>query len=548
MAQVLNQPILPTKNLGLETTSPDLSDDITVEFDNSGFPTPVVEVPVISSSPKLAKWKHALEEAQFKAGGLIPHPFESTKHFSILRHSHGLIIYHGLSTSVAITIFSDKPLPSDRTIWLQQKGWTGKAGMNAKTIGGLHSTWIDVTPAEVVQATQLPTADERAWQRDIARFIDKAPKTLRHHSIRETDVVRIPFEADDGYFRIVLCAGNTGKERKVLCPSPMFRVASVSASSSSIKGAPLATLPLEIGVKLATKAAMTAAGTAAAPVASMIQGRVQSKVGQYMPSSLTKEAGTRIYDNSALPNKIGVANERFGEARGTSYDLWKTDHDGLARPDIVGNITGPEPPYPMRLKGRIVEGTGKSETEMGMPTANVSGVPEDLKARLLGVYFGWASITSKDSKEKGILSEGYKESIISIVPEVPSIRTAAPAERSVSAYLIHDYQGVQFFDAKISLVIMGFLRPAILGDTENFAYETYKDISIAQLSLSRPAWSAENAKDTLKPGSITERYVVARLQGQRQLDKVPLDKMGIRMSSALVRDRLAGNGGLCVPR
>ncbi|MCJ1474623.1 hypothetical protein MMC13_003283 [Lambiella insularis] len=543
MAQT-NDLILSTKNLSLETAQLDSPDDTAAEFDNRNFPTPVDAGPSATPLPKLSKWKHALEEAQFIAGGLVSRPSESTKHFSILRHSHGLVFYHGLSTSVAVTIFADHPLPPDRTLWLQKKGWTGNTGMKAKTLAGLHNTWIDVTPAEVVQASQLPVSDERAWQRDINRFLDKAPKALRHHKVRETDVIRIPFVADDGYFRIVLCAGNDSKDRKVLCPSPVFRVASVSTASSSIKGASLTTLPVEIGVKLASRAAMTAAGTAVAPVASA----VQSRVGQYMPNPLIKEAGTALCDKSALPSKLGAANEHFDEAMRTSYDLWKTDHDDLARANVVGNLAGPEPPYPMRLKGRIVRGMGRGEEDTGMPTANVNGVPEDLKARLLGVYFGWASITSRSSKEKADLSEGYKESIISVSPDAPSVRTAAPAKRSVKAYLIHDYHGAQFFDAKISLIVMGFLRPTIPSNTEAFAFETYKDITVAQLSLNRPAWSAEAAKETLKPGSVTERYVVARLEGQRQLDKVPLDRMGIRMSSAAMRDRLAGKGGLRVPR
>jgi hypothetical protein len=76
----------------------------------------------------------AYEEVRHFAGGLVRHPSQSTKHFSILRHSHGLVFYQGITTSITISIFADVPLPADRTIWLQGKGWTGKAGMRAGTV------------------------------------------------------------------------------------------------------------------------------------------------------------------------------------------------------------------------------------------------------------------------------------------------------------------------------------------------------------------------------------------------------------------------------
>src|ERR1700733_12867896 len=66
-----------------------------------------------SPTSESSKWRTAMEEARHFAGGLISHPFESNKHFSILRHSHGLVYYKGPSTNLAITIFSDKPLPED---------------------------------------------------------------------------------------------------------------------------------------------------------------------------------------------------------------------------------------------------------------------------------------------------------------------------------------------------------------------------------------------------------------------------------------------------
>jgi hypothetical protein len=105
-------------------------------------------VPSTSESPiaekAKSKWVSAIEDARIFAGGLLRHPFESTKHFTILRHSYGLVYYKGPSTSVAITIFADKPIPRDRRLWLQMKGWTGKTGMRAKALLRTNGSWIKV--------------------------------------------------------------------------------------------------------------------------------------------------------------------------------------------------------------------------------------------------------------------------------------------------------------------------------------------------------------------------------------------------------------------
>lgn len=159
-----------------------------------------------SQSSTSSQLKKAYEEARHFAGGLIQRPIESTKHFTILRHSHGLVFYQGSSTSLAISIFSDEPLPLDRSLWLQSKGWTGKTGMRAKAFMGRNANWLNVTPTVAVGTEQLNPTDERAWQRDFQKFQRKAPAKIRgRHQLRETAVVHIPAEAGDGYFQIVLC-------------------------------------------------------------------------------------------------------------------------------------------------------------------------------------------------------------------------------------------------------------------------------------------------------------------------------------------------------
>ena len=494
------------------------------------------------TSPSRSKFKTAFEDTKHFAGGLISHPVESNKHFSILRHSHGLVMFRGSSTNVAITIFSDQPLPADRTLWLQRKGWSGKTGMRVGTLGGKKDGWVDVTPTQQVEADQLPQSDERAWQRDIKKFIEKAPKKIRDHLIRETDVIRVPCEADDGYLRVVLCAG-AGK--KVLCPSPVFRVISLSTSSSSIRGASLLTLPIELGVKALTNTVMTAGANVVAPVTSVIQ----NQVSQYMPNSIVQGVGTTLYDMSGAQDKIDNLNDQYEAARSAAYDpMTKDPSEDTDRLQIVGDLSGPEDPYPVRLFGKVGRGDGRTYVETGVPTARIRSIPHDIKSRLAGVYFGWVSITPVNfDKEKLIAWQEWKQAVVTAVPvSKPGV---APKTK-INAYVIHNFQGEKFFDAKISIILMGFLRPWVPNDPEALLQETYGDITVTQLSLNRPEWGIETTlmREKTENRSLADRYVDARRFGQRQVDRIAVHKAGVRTNSARLKDKLVGNGGLFVLR
>jgi Riboflavin kinase len=512
-----------------------------------------------SPTSEPSKWRTTMEDARHFAGGLISHPFESTKHFSILRHSHGLVYYKGPSTNLAITIFSDMPLPEDRTLWVQRKGWTGKTGMKVKSLLRSNSSWIDVTPSERAEPAQLPPSDERAWQRDISKFLKKAPKDIRHHVPRETDVLRIPASVGDGYFRVVLCAGEGSKN--VLCPSPVFRVASTSTSGSSIKGASLSTLPIEIGVKVLSSTAITAAENVIAPVASAIQDHL-GQLKQHEPGFLAQEAASIAYDAAGVQNKIDNANQQFRQTRDMVLESdYGNDgnYDKLTRSEIVGSADGPESPFPIRMSSKLVSGTGRSTAELGVPTMNLAISPEDIDYHLQGVYFGWASISAKASLPPGML-DIWHPAIITVAP-CPYAAPSITPKKVVKAHLLHDFQGtpLQQLDSKISLLILGFLHPAPSMkelDRDWILNEIANDIGVTQASLNpeREAWSAEaciNQLELTKTNrSMTERYVDLLQSGQRQVDRVPLHKVGIRAPGAVQRDKMVvyGNGGVYVLR
>lgn len=397
----------------------------------------------------------ALTEARHFAGGLIPHPIESTKHYTILRHSPPLIFYRGPSTSVEMTIFSspDHPLPADRTFWLQQRGYSGDSGMKIKAFFNATDSWLHVTPSNQVEKDQLAADTDRAWQRDIGKAAkkllkEKGPK--KAHIARETHVIRVPEASDDGYFRLILCTGKDvpneikeGSSRcKTLCTSPIFRVASTSTDSSVFRGASLSTMPLEMGVYVASMVATTTVNKYTAPVRAPVEG-VMNKV---RPGFITETVGGIVRDE--LSDRSA---ERDAE-RDQAYFMAHQAH--VARsltidPNTIfpiGPDTGPEPPFPLQFRGNVVPGTGRSQAELGIPTANLADVSDEIRYRLNGVYFGWAQVLPPKNKSKtsntggppaSISDPTWHEAIITVTPHNPSAAPSVTPKPLVTAHLLN---------------------------------------------------------------------------------------------------------------
>jgi len=519
--------------------------------------TPIT--PTTPLSPTPSKFMTALQDVRHFAGGLVAHPYESTKHYSILRHSSGLVYYSGPTTNLAITIFSDRELPPDRTLWLQRKGFSGKTGLKIGGLLGARSTWINVTPTVKANPDQLEPNNERAWQRDIKKFLKKAPKELRSHRVRETDILRIPCDADDGYLRVVLC---TAEGKKVLCGSPIFRLASSTTSFSNMRGASLSTMPFEVGAKIGQIVARNAALAALTPLADNARSAVTGQLTQiYKPSFAVQEAANYAYSSEApkVHGRLDNLNQQYDQTRDASYGpVQQHAYDALARPDIVGPESGPVQPFPVRFQGKVVPGTGRSRTLLKIPTANLTGVSDDILWRYKGVFFGWAAISwpKKVESEKGVSGEWHK-AIIFMSPD-PDRRRTVVHSNTARVCLLHDYQESQLVDAKLSIMMMGYLRVMdepgleVQVDIDAQMFDIYKDITVTTASLSRPAWTAEATLERLRSAassrSMTERYVDLRQNTQRHIDRVPVNRLGIRTESAALKDKLVGAGGVWVPR
>ncbi|KAK1146623.1 hypothetical protein N8T08_002696 [Aspergillus melleus] len=557
-----------------------------VPYDDSGVTR------AISATSEPSAVQKAYGEARHFLGGLIAHPTESTKRYTILRHSHGIVFYRGSTTSVTLSIFSDAPLPPDRTLWLQSKGWTGKTGMRTKALLRLNDDWINVTPTVALHADQVPPADERAWQRDIDKFRRKnTSNKLRSHVLRETVVARIPADAGDGYFQLVLC----GPKKKVLCGSPVFRVISTSLSPSSVRGASLSTLPLEMGAMVLGLYAQATANRVIGPAAAVIQ----SKVDTYSPSPIKKYAAEKAITVS------GVGNHVAGMIKGAP-ETANAQLQGQFQPAESLDL-GPQDPFPMDFKARGTPCPSPlSSTETPDDRYSLSKVPDSITDHLHGIFFGWARFLDSKTQSTQNQPQQWYQAIISIQSLDPTLQTrvnmSQTLRKTVSLRLLdveYEYpppsllsrpqtqpqsttqatpaflqqQQQQQQQPKFQILILGFLRPNLPPPTANTekdlllareqAAETALlaeacDATYAQNILDHPAWGPDGIPSLGSgPGGYNngtwieksrEGVQGAVAKGQKMVENVPLHWIGVRSTAAEIKDRGVEGRGFFVVR
>ncbi|KAL5611486.1 hypothetical protein BROUX41_000915 [Berkeleyomyces rouxiae] len=501
-------------------------------------------------------WKNALGEVQFMAGGLLSRPAESSRHYTVIRHSFALVWYRGPTTSVSVTILSDEPLPPTRRIFLQQKGYSGNTGMAVKAMVGIKDAWIDVTPQQRVESTQIRSTDERAIQRDLARFAKKASGRLAKHTPRETCIVRIPSAAQDGYFRLVVC----DDKKKTLAACPVFRIASATTDSSVVRGAGLRMMPIELGVKVGST---IASATVSKYTGGPIRGAVGSRVKKYGDKMVkAQKLGTKAYETSGLDKHVQEHRQQYDQAlrnhyKGMNDGTASSAMTGLDGPEIqiIGPEAGPEQPFPVKFHGLTVPGTGRSKMDLDMPTANLRHVPRHIKVCMPGVYIAWAQVVPEPSLTADI-SQDWHEAVVTIALSAQELVSVVP-RNTVAVHILQDFEGTSFVGSRVNVMLMGFVRPAVPPRTLDEARDLQsRDILVAMVSLGRTQWQAEEAlfleedKNSQQQAERTmaERLTDLRIKVQDQVDRIPVHLMGLRTDSAIMRDEGYGLGGLWIAR
>ncbi|EKV17001.1 Monooxygenase, FAD-binding [Penicillium digitatum] len=428
--------------------------------------------------------------------------------------------------------------------------------MQFKSFLRLRDSWLDVTPGMPLRADQVTPDDERAWQRDIKKFRKKAPPRPRDtHQLRETAVVRIPAEAGDGYFQLVLCQG---VRKKVLGTSPVFRVLSTSTAPSSIRGASLSTLPLEVGAMVVSLYAQTAARTTAAPAAMAIH----AKAVALRPSWVTKNAAQKVYTTSGIENRVG------GIINGPKGPIGRYKINPAA-PEIVGSSAvsidaGPQPPFPMTFKSRYqTDELLYRNNPDGAPKLTLIRMPDWVTEQLRGYFFGWARFDTGSSKDPP--TDEWCPAILSVRALDPlqaaRVNLAQLSKRVVAIRLLED---LPLHSNKIEIRVLGYLRAEIppptgitskeLAEAQAAAAEAalladVYDASVVQDTLAHPAWAAEHPAmpDHQQNSSWIDRtvegYTDIITRGQKLVEQVPLHLVGVRsVTDGLRESQVAVNG------
>lgn len=502
------------------------------------------ERPPLKTEPS---WKKALDEAQYLAAGLFSSPSESTRAHSLIRHSPALVWYRGPTTSATLSVLSAEPLPPTRSLWLQRRGFSGGAGMALKALAGAaRGGWLDVTPAVRAAAADLSPKEERGVQRDVRRFVKKATGRVARHVWRETYVVRIPAAAEDGYFRVVLCGDGEGK--KVLCGSPVLRIASTAVDGSVVRGAGVRTLPLEMGVKIAS----TIGATMAATYAGAATGAVKAGAGKVVTSKVLKKVGTRAYQSyemSGVGDKVKDGMDGARRTRRARYDAAVAAAMMEPTVGVVGSEDGPGEGFPVGVvQGRVVRGSGYTMGRRGFPTANVAGVRDQVLS-LKGLFAAWAMVTGE--------GDGHGEWFEAVVrigpPENAKPSVVMPTQLAV--HILHDFEA-PFYDASVKILLMAFLRPVPTtqdgaegeAETEREMQSVADDILTTMATLGRGAWGADEALARLRTERGRDGWGGMLGDAVERAEQVPVHWAGVRSEAGMRRDGMVGRGGMWVRR
>ncbi|OAF61988.1 riboflavin kinase [Pseudogymnoascus destructans] len=180
------------------------------------------------------------------------------------------------------------------------------------------------------------------------------------------------------------------------------------------------------------------------------------------------------------------------------------------RATIIGPASGPEAPYPLRLRGAVEKGFGRGSKQLGIPTANlpVTSAPW-ISTADSGVYFGWASLrlssshpshpaNDKDADEDAaeLVPEERRKEGWRVFPMVMSIGYNpfyGNTLRSAEVHIMHSFPA-DFYGSQMALSILGYIRPEYdYVDKESLVKDIREDMAVAERSLEREAWRERRA-------------------------------------------------------
>ncbi len=124
---------------------------------------------------------------------------------------------------------------------------------------------------------------------------------------------------------------------------------------------------------------------------------------------------------------------------------------------------------PAKLAGTVVHGFGRGSAQLGFPTANLcinwaekadalTAEERDVRtfvdSNRTGIYAAWAQVATGEDRGvyKVAMSVGWN-------PHFGDLE-----RKTIEAWLLHDF-GADFYDRRLKLVVVGFVRPELKFDS-----------------------------------------------------------------------------------
>ena len=124
----------------------------------------------------------------------------------------------------------------------------------------------------------------------------------------------------------------------------------------------------------------------------------------------------------------------------------------------------------IQLAGIVVKGFGRGSKQLGVPTANVE-MTEVNKAKTAGLVPGVYSAKALLTKE----GEEPKEYLCAM--SIGWNPVYDNAEKTIEAFLVHDFAGEEFYGAHLTLNVTSFIRAeALFGDFDSLIQAIQCDI------------------------------------------------------------------------
>jgi hypothetical protein len=585
--------LVPSPNASTTTLTSNLS-KLTIQDPLSRTKTSPASISLDEASPSSSKFRdgamNAFRQTAELRDKILPHPVESSKHFSIVQHSTGVVWYQGTGTSFAMSIFATNPLPDDRSIWMQMRGWSGESGMRAKALLGKNGDWVDVTPSLRIETTSVDSQKEEKYQKDIARFRKRsAGQDREKHLLRETCIIRIPATVIDGYYQFLVC---TGSKKKKLCTSPTFRLMSLSRNMHCLKGASVLTMPVEVATMMGTNAVKASAATVAATAVASVKvtqtaikilthPKVQ-RATTYMGTKAESKAGKATL--ALAQRAVALAEEAANKLENVEVSMLKTSgsctnqYQDVGEPFlIVGgyNIslyTGPTKPYPINLTARThTDYTPQPEEFPDETFAIILSDVSTFAPNCIGSYFGWARFKA-NKKNEAPVDPSWQQIILHALPATASQidrATISSVNKLVfSLQLLLEIDTSIPLSTSVELNLMGYLRSPppknplayttspdqIPGSIPELNFIDFGDRAMATRILEEVAWSSDAAA-TLLRGEKLKGYTRfagalgdAKGMAMGQVSRIDLSTVGIRSDGDLARDSEVVVSGFYVKR